>query len=108
MGRTVTKPRRPREARLSIESGISARKLAIAAQGSLPILRTMSLSNVARALVLVAITTLFAGCGGISGSHSVSPASLLLPGLLKVTPQRSPVEPPKSPEMAAVTTVSVL
>lgn len=69
----------------------------------------MSLSNVARALVLIAITTLFAGCGGISGSHSVSPASLLLPGLLKVEPKRSPVEPPKTPDLAsAMATVSVL
>jgi hypothetical protein len=68
----------------------------------------MSLSNAARALMLVGLCSLLAGCGGVSGSHSVSPASLLLPGLLKITPRPSPVEPSKTPEMASVTKLSVL
>jgi hypothetical protein len=33
-----------------------------------------------------------AGCGGIRASHSVSPASFFLPGLLKVAP------PPANPD----------
>jgi len=38
-------------------------------------------------LALVGISAVFgAGCGGIQGSHSISPASLFLPGLLKNDP----------------------
>jgi hypothetical protein len=48
---------------------------------------------------------LLTGCGGVQGSHSVSPATFLLPGLMKVEPKRSPIEPPK-PEMAATDLVS--
>lgn len=107
-GATLAKQWAAREARLSATAIISPRKLAIAAQGATPILPPMSLANAGRTLILVALTALIAGCGGISGSHSVSPASLLLPGLLKVTPKRSPVEPPKTSELAAVGTVSVL
>jgi hypothetical protein len=54
---------------------------------------------------LMGLVALLAGCGGVQGSHSVSPMNFLLPGLMKVEPKRSPVEPPK-PEMAAVDLVS--
>jgi hypothetical protein len=37
---------------------------------------------------LLAAGSLATGCGGISGSHSVSPATFLLPGLLKAEPPR--------------------
>lgn len=39
------------------------------------------------------LVLLTAGCGGFSGSHSVSPASFLLPGLLKADPP-PPAEAP--------------
>jgi hypothetical protein len=35
-----------------------------------------------------ALILLVTGCGGISASHSVSPASFFLPGLLKADPQQ--------------------
>jgi len=44
---------------------------------------------------LLAISALVSGCGGFSGSHSVSPASILLPGLLKADP--SPAKMPGHP-----------
>ena len=35
-----------------------------------------------------------AGCSGINASHSVSPASFFLPGILKVQPQKpAPTDP---------------
>ena len=36
-----------------------------------------------RLLALLAVVACGAGCGGIRASHSVSPASFFLPGLLK-------------------------
>jgi hypothetical protein len=39
-----------------------------------------------RLAVLAVLLTGAAGCGGVSGSQSVSPASFFLPGLLQVTP----------------------
>lgn len=42
-------------------------------------------------LWMVLLLTL-TGCGGVSGSHSVSPASLFLPGLMK-----NEVPPPPAP-----------
>jgi len=36
--------------------------------------------------MLTAVALLGAGCGGINASHSVSPASFFLPGLLKACP----------------------
>jgi hypothetical protein len=41
---------------------------------------------------VLAAAALFSGCGGFSGSHSVSPATILLPGLLKAEPM-----PPQAP-----------
>ena len=38
-------------------------------------------------LAPVAMLLLCSGCGGFSGSHSVSPASFFLPGLLKAEPK---------------------
>lgn len=58
-------------------------------------LATMKRRSVAQGVMLVSMLMLLAGCGGVQGSHSVSPAGLLLPGLLKVEPPRSPALPPK-------------
>jgi len=43
----------------------------------------------------LAASALVSGCGGFSGSHSVSPASILLPGLLKAEP--APAKAPGQP-----------
>lgn len=43
------------------------------------------------ALLLVGLASLVAGCSGINASQSVSPASFLIPGLLKAEPQ--PADP---------------
>jgi hypothetical protein len=43
------------------------------------------------ALILAGIAGFGAGCSGINASHSVSPASFLIPGLLKVEP--APADP---------------
>jgi hypothetical protein len=37
-------------------------------------------------LMLVAVALIGAGCGGINASQSVSPATFLMPGILKNTP----------------------
>jgi hypothetical protein len=42
--------------------------------------------------MIAASLTLGAGCGGIRASHSISPATFLLPGLLKADP------PPANPD----------
>ncbi len=42
-----------------------------------------SLRGVVPVAVLAAATAFLAGCGGVSGSHSVSPASLFMPGLMQ-------------------------
>ncbi len=34
-----------------------------------------------------------AGCGGINGSYSASPASFFLPGLMKADPPAEPTDP---------------
>jgi len=47
---------------------------------------------------LVVVALIGAGCGGISASQSVSPATFLLPGLLKNCPQC-----PATNEVAVVT-----
>lgn len=39
--------------------------------------------------LLTAGSLLLAGCGGISGSQSVSPASFFLPGLLRADPPQT-------------------
>ena len=44
--------------------------------------------------VIPAVLLLVTGCGGFSASKSISPASFLLPGLLKADP------PPAQPERA--------
>lgn len=74
-------------------------KMRIAAGSARPILPGVKKAHRSRALVassLLAAATLVSGCGGFSGSHSVSPASILLPGLLKADPPapgRSPGHP---------------
>jgi hypothetical protein len=63
-----------------------------------------------RVLALVALAVLAAGCGGINASHSISPASFLLPGLLKTEPppaQTAPAETdPTLPESPTVQQVA--
>jgi hypothetical protein len=39
--------------------------------------------------MIVALALFGAGCGGISGSQSISPASFLLPGILKADPPQT-------------------
>ena len=41
-----------------------------------------------RLAMVPVIVFLITGCGGLNASHSVSPASLFLPGLLKVEPRQ--------------------
>jgi len=48
---------------------------------------------VAGAALLGSVAWLTCGCGGVSGSHSVSPASFFLPGLI----QHEPAVPPSGP-----------
>jgi hypothetical protein len=40
-------------------------------------------------MILPAVLLFAAGCGGLSATKSISPASFLLPGLIKATPQPS-------------------
>ncbi len=47
------------------------------------------------------IAILGVGCGGINASHSVSPASFFLPGLLKADPPQRPADPPASEPIPA-------
>jgi hypothetical protein len=51
--------------------------------------------KIMRVGLLAALLVTGAGCGGFNGSHSVSPASFFLPGLLKADP------PPPPPEIPA-------
>lgn len=64
----------------------------------------MKVSRRAGSLAVLALAAnLLTGCGGISGSKSVSPASILLPGLIRNTaPKPAPAEASKAPEVAAV------
>jgi len=41
--------------------------------------------------IFAGLTVLPTGCGGLHGSYSVSPKTILLPGLMKVEPK--PVDP---------------
>ena len=41
-------------------------------------------------MTLPALLLFVAGCGGITASKSISPASFLLPGLLQAVPQPPP------------------
>jgi hypothetical protein len=50
-----------------------------------------------------------AGCGGFSGTHSISPATFFLPGLVQNTPaqpEQSPTISPHSDSAAVSTLVS--
>jgi hypothetical protein len=53
--------------------------------------------------MIVALALGCAGCGGISGSQSISPASFLLPGLLRADPPQTnaPVGPNEIPTQLA-------
>jgi hypothetical protein len=63
-----------------------------------------------RVLALAALAVLAAGCGGINARHSISPASFLLPGLLKADPPPAQTAPadadPTLPEPAAAQLVA--
>ena len=68
-----------------------AAKIRVAPEPARPILSAVKGSYRFQAMAVwfvLAAAALFSGCGGFSGSHSVSPASILLPGLLKVEPAR--------------------
>jgi len=59
--------------------------------------------------VLTGATLLLcSGCGGFRGSHSVSPATFLLPGLGSTAPAQAPVAPcetngvPVAPQLASL------
>lgn len=53
-----------------------------------------------RLAIVLAASLLTGGCGGFSGSHSVSPASFFLPGLMQNTPCPAPV-PSEEPDQEA-------
>jgi hypothetical protein len=63
-----------------------------------------------RVLALAALAVLAAGCGGFSHTHSISPASFLLPGLLKADPPPAQCAPadadPTLPESPAAQQVA--
>jgi len=63
-----------------------------------------------RVLALAALAVLAAGCSGINASHSISPATFLLPGLLKADPppsQNAPADAdPTLPEASAAQLVA--
>jgi hypothetical protein len=48
--------------------------------------------RVVRCVLALLLLLLVAGCGGISASHSVSPATFLLPGLGQLTPETTPAQ----------------
>ena len=54
------------------------------------------------ALILAGLAGLGAGCSGINASHSVSPASFLIPGLLKVEPPPADPNAPLPAESAEI------
>lgn len=69
-------------------------KMEIAAEPTRSILTRVKEAHRFRAVAVVLLlsaSALSSGCGGFSGSHSVSPATLLLPGLMKHDP--APVRP---------------
>ena len=48
------------------------------------------LRRLAVGVAIPVLGLLTAGCGGFSGSHTVSPATFLLPGFMQTTPAPSP------------------
>ena len=55
-----------------------------------PIVRIVS--SIRNPLVIIAasfLVALSAGCGGVNTTHSVSPATFFLPGLMQVTPTKT-------------------
>jgi len=48
--------------------------------------------------MFVALALLSGGCGGISGSQSVSPLDFLLPGIIKNNPSPAPNAPEAFPK----------
>lgn len=43
--------------------------------------------------MIAGVAWLATGCGGVNASHSVSPASFLLPGLMKADPPKPKADP---------------
>jgi len=64
------------------------------------ILRSVRLNRKLLAWVVAPLFVLLGtGCGGISASRSVSPATFLLPGLMQATPKAAdPISPAALPE----------
>ncbi|MBM3823046.1 MAG: hypothetical protein FJ404_09200 [Verrucomicrobia bacterium] len=55
-----------------------------------------------RAIAILGAACVLPGCGGVSGSHSVSPATFLLPGLVQTPDSANPGEiPPPAPDIVA-------
>ncbi|MGA1236134.1 MAG: hypothetical protein ACO34E_04645 [Limisphaerales bacterium] len=50
----------------------------------------LSLRPIVRCLLAVMVLLLVSGCGGVSGSHSVSPSTFLLPGFGQAEPESVP------------------
>jgi hypothetical protein len=81
-----------------------------AARGSELIVAIMSLAHIVtrvklkwqsfRVALMVLLAALGAGCSGINASHSISPATFLLPGLGKVgtEPTKAPQDPNTNPK----------
>jgi len=61
-------------------------KLRVASIKSALIVELMKLKRAVIAGALLLAAGLVTGCSGINTSHSVSPATFLLPGLIQVTP----------------------
>lgn len=53
--------------------------------------------SVAPMLAVLGMAALSAGCGGVKGSHSVSPASFFLPGLIRYEAPKPSLEPGSAP-----------
>jgi hypothetical protein len=59
-----------------------------------------------RFVVYASLLLLAAGCGGIQARRTISPATFLLPGLLKAKPPSAPVDP-VLPEITPVKQVAL-
>ena len=85
---------------------VDFRVFRVAGRSDVPTLGEMKL-NLRKSWLLATLTGMcvLSGCSGIDASHSVSPASFFVPGLLKVQPPMPvPTDPvaPNRPEFAQV------
>lgn len=58
------------------------------------------------AMLSLAAACLLTGCGGVQTSHSVSPATFFMPGLLKANPPKPPPGTPTNSVAALTPSVS--